>query len=97
MKRPVNSTGRFALRTKLAAVALKPDSGATMLISGMVSPHTDAIIEALRSVADPSRSAAMRAYMRDQFEFLGIGTPRRRAATKGHLELLAILPASLEK
>jgi hypothetical protein len=66
----------------MAAVAFKPDSGATMLISGMVSQHADAIIEALQSVADPSRSAAMRAYMRDQFEFLGVGTPQRRAATK---------------
>ena len=53
-----------------------------MLISGMVSQHADAIIEALQSVADPSRSAAMRAYMRNQFEFLGVGTPQRRAATK---------------
>ena len=53
-----------------------------MLISRMVFPHTDAVVEALQSVADPARSAAMRAYMRDQFEFLGVGTPRRRAATK---------------
>ena len=48
----------------------------------MVSQHADAIIEALRSAADSSRSAAMRAYMRDQFEFLGVGTPRRRATIK---------------
>lgn len=41
----------------------------------------DAISLALRNVADPARQAAMRAYMRDQFGFLGIGTPARRAAT----------------
>lgn len=41
----------------------------------------DAISLALRNVADPARQAAMRAYMRDQFGFLGINTPARRAAT----------------
>ncbi len=33
-------------------------------------------------VIQPQRAAAMRAYMRDQFDFLGIPTPDRRAAAK---------------
>lgn len=36
---------------------------------------------ALQWVAEPSRVAAMQAYMRGQFAFLGVSTPRRRAAT----------------
>jgi 3-methyladenine DNA glycosylase AlkD len=34
----------------------------------------------LSALADPVRAVAMRAYMRDQFPFLGIPTPARRAA-----------------
>jgi 3-methyladenine DNA glycosylase AlkD len=36
----------------------------------------------LSGLADPARAVAMRAYMRDQFPFLGIPTPARRAALK---------------
>jgi 3-methyladenine DNA glycosylase AlkD len=36
----------------------------------------------LSSLADPKRAAGMKAYMRGQFEFLGIPTPARRAATR---------------
>ena len=46
------------------------------------TPDIEAIILALQNAADPGRRAAMTAYMRNQFEFLGIGTPARRAATK---------------
>lgn len=42
----------------------------------------DAIFLALRRVAAPARRAPMAAYMRDQFEFLGVATPERRAAVK---------------
>lgn len=35
---------------------------------------------ALQPLADAKRAVEMRAYMRDQFEYLGIGTPARRAA-----------------
>jgi len=35
---------------------------------------------ALRPLKDAERAAAMRAYMRDRFEYLGVGTPERRAA-----------------
>ncbi|MGB2901805.1 MAG: DNA alkylation repair protein [Candidatus Dechloromonas phosphoritropha] len=34
----------------------------------------------LSALADPARAASMRAYLRDQFRFLGIPTPARRAA-----------------
>jgi 3-methyladenine DNA glycosylase AlkD len=37
---------------------------------------------ALIPLADPDRAAPMRTYMRDRFEFLGIPTPQRRAATR---------------
>ncbi|NYE60235.1 3-methyladenine DNA glycosylase AlkD [Duganella sp. 1224] len=37
---------------------------------------------ALASAAEPGRAPAMRAYLRDQFPFLGVGTPQRRAACK---------------
>ncbi len=36
----------------------------------------------LSALADPARAVAMRAYMRDQFPFLGIQTPARRAALR---------------
>lgn len=40
------------------------------------------IRDALAALADPARAAPMRAYMRDQFPFLGIQTPVRRAALR---------------
>nr|WP_315219046.1 DNA alkylation repair protein [uncultured Duganella sp.] len=47
-----------------------------------MKPDIKAIALALHGVADPARRAPMAAYMRGQFEFLGIGTPTRRAALK---------------
>ena len=44
--------------------------------------NIDDITLALQDVAEPARRAPMTAYMRDQFEFLGIVTPKRRAATR---------------
>ncbi|MBK8889732.1 MAG: DNA alkylation repair protein [Dechloromonas sp.] len=41
----------------------------------------------LAALADPARAAAMRAYLRDQFPFLGIPTPARRAALKPLLKV----------
>ena len=40
----------------------------------------------LNSVADQGRAPAMRAYMRDQFPFLGIATPQRRSVAKALLK-----------
>ncbi|MHA4871431.1 DNA alkylation repair protein [Duganella sp. PWIR1] len=42
----------------------------------------------LAPVVDSGRAPAMRAYMRDQFAFLGVGTPQRRAACKDVLRPL---------
>lgn len=41
-----------------------------------------AVKAALVPLADPTRAVAMKAYMRNRFEYLGIGTPERRAALK---------------
>lgn len=53
---------------------------------------------ALASEADPARAHAMRAYMRDQFDFLGVGTPQRRASCRSLLKALkgSGTPALLE-
>ena len=40
-----------------------------------------AVVAALVPHADPALRAGMRAYMRDQFDYLGVQTPMRRAAT----------------
>ncbi|WP_426343155.1 DNA alkylation repair protein [Pseudoduganella sp. R-32] len=45
-------------------------------------PTSKDIISALAPLADASRVPAMRAYMREQFPFLGIPTPARREALK---------------
>jgi 3-methyladenine DNA glycosylase AlkD len=45
-------------------------------------PTSKDIIAALAPLADASRAPAMRAYMREQFPFLGIPTPARREALK---------------
>ena len=45
------------------------------------------IQHALAAFADPARAVAMRAYLRDQFPFLGIPTPARRAALKPLLKV----------
>lgn len=45
---------------------------------------------ALRPAADPDRAAAMASYMKDQFGFLGVHTPQRRALLQ---EAWADLPA----
>ena len=42
----------------------------------------DAAVAALRPLADPDRAVAMARYQRDQFAFLGIGTPARTAALR---------------
>jgi 3-methyladenine DNA glycosylase AlkD len=45
-------------------------------------PTVQDIIAVLAPLADSSRAPAMHAYMRAQFEFLGIATPQRRAALR---------------
>lgn len=41
-----------------------------------------ALIGELVAAADPVRAVAMKKYMRDNFEFLGVGSPERRAIVK---------------
>ncbi|HEX5357738.1 MAG TPA: DNA alkylation repair protein [Aquabacterium sp.] len=53
---------------------------------------TAAFQAALAPLADVERAAPMRAYMRDQFDFLGIPTPARRHATAAWIKQK--LPAS---
>lgn len=45
-----------------------------------------ALFEFFRSAADPERAAAMSAYMRDQFSFLGIPAPERRKLSREFLK-----------
>lgn len=44
--------------------------------------YVELIEQRLRPLADPARAEAMRAYLRDQFPFLGIAAPVRRQAVK---------------
>ena len=44
------------------------------------------IFEVLRSAANPEKAAGMKAYMRDQFEYLGIQTPQRRRLCRDFLK-----------
>jgi 3-methyladenine DNA glycosylase AlkD len=48
----------------------------------MTGTEAAAFEERLRPLADPARAAPMRAYMKDQFAFLGLPSPVRRAAVK---------------
>lgn len=63
----------------------RPSAG---IISAMVTDLLPALHAVLASVAEPARAPAMRAYMRDQFEYLGIPTPQRRLAAKPLLKQL---------
>jgi 3-methyladenine DNA glycosylase AlkD len=62
-----------------------------------LEPMADELVNRLVAVygpaADPERATAMRAYMRDQFPFLGIPTPARRVLSR---EVLAGLPRPTE-
>ncbi|HEX2806344.1 MAG TPA: DNA alkylation repair protein [Kineosporiaceae bacterium] len=51
-------------------------------LSGWSAAAVTAAVQALTPLADPQRATPMAAYMRDQFSFLGIGTPARTAALK---------------
>jgi 3-methyladenine DNA glycosylase AlkD len=47
------------------------------------------IFAALRAAADPERAEQMKAYMRSQFQFLGIPTPERRRLSRDCLKELS--------
>ena len=45
-----------------------------------------ALFEDLKACADAERAAQMSAYMRDQFQFLGVQTPKRKEVCKKHFK-----------
>jgi 3-methyladenine DNA glycosylase AlkD len=51
-----------------------------------MQPYARALKAHLAAHADPVRAAPMKAYMRDQFEYLGIKTPERVALTRQFIE-----------
>jgi len=53
----------------------------------------DRLVDVFAAAADPEKAAVMRAYMRDQFPFLGIQSPQQRALAR---EVLAGLPRPAE-
>ncbi len=53
----------------------------TRLTPGLASEVVERLVAALETHRDPVRAAAMSAYMRHLFPFLGIPTPARRAMT----------------
>jgi 3-methyladenine DNA glycosylase AlkD len=53
---------------------------------------TDQIVDCLAPLADPARAPTMRAYMKDQYSFLGIPTPVRRSAVTAVLRAAGPLP-----
>lgn len=58
------------------------------MLDAMAPPTFTALRTALVSVADPVRAESMATYMRGHFDFLGVSTPDRRAASKAVLREL---------
>jgi len=54
---------------------------------------TQSIRAVLSEIADPAAAVAMRAYMRDQFDYLGIPSNPRRAATVPLIKSLGVISA----
>jgi 3-methyladenine DNA glycosylase AlkD len=52
-------------------------------------PRFDDLVAAFQEKADPSRADAMAAYMRNEFEFLGLAAPLRRKVAKEFMESFA--------
>ena len=73
----------ISVEIRLAMPAIGRTSKSGPETEKVLSPKqfVHAVAETLKPLADPKVSVWMRAYMRDQFEFLGIKTPVRRAAT----------------
>ena len=68
-----------------------------MKASSITHPLLPQLRQALQPLADPERAAPMRAYMKNQFAFLGVAAPVRRAAVAAlvrprlaHAELLTV-------
>ena len=52
----------------------------------MIHPYLKPLIGKYEAGRDPERARQMKKYMKDQFEFYGIGTPERRAMTSAHIK-----------
>ena len=63
--------------------AVSPARNAKSIRPLSVKQFCGEVSAALLPVADPALRAGMRAYMKNQFEFLGVKTPVRRAAVAG--------------
>ena len=63
--------------------AISPAIGITGSKPLSAREFSQAVVAALAPVADPALRGPMRAYMKDQFDYLGIQTPARRAAVAG--------------
>jgi len=58
----------------------------TVPASALADELLPAVIASYRGAADAGRAAAQRAYMRDQFPYLGIATPERRQLSQAALK-----------
>lgn len=54
-------------------------------------PYTIPIVNAFEDIADPVKATPMAAYMRNQFPFLGIKTPERRAIGRAYMKTHPLL------
>ena len=50
-----------------------------------LSPYSESLFNSLEEYADPAKAKAMKAYMRDQFEFYGIPAPKRKEIARIYL------------
>lgn len=48
-------------------------------------PVFEQVLGALTAIANPEKASQMKAYMRDQFEFLGVASQPRKEAVRGYL------------
>jgi 3-methyladenine DNA glycosylase AlkD len=58
-------------------------AGAKASVAAGVGDFTSRIQESLEAARDPQRAAAQKAYMRDQFPYLGIPSPRLKELIRG--------------
>ena len=73
----------WAAATDFQTIATRRYKGEIFMSVYPIEP----LIEALRASANPDRAAAMSAYMRDQFPFLGVPQPVRKMLIKEHSQL----------
>jgi len=69
-------------------VTRRPDEPQTDELTDWPQSLVAGLRDRLPALADPARAPGMRAYLRDQFPFLGLGTPERRRAVRAVLSSL---------